>query len=145
MNKELQEKFDKLNDKQIITLVINNDEQAIEYLLFCRCSILFNHIIKNIFKYSIPKEELIGEFYICLKENNWSKLKSFRYESKLLTYLTVIAIHYFTKKKIIMTKTSPTNALIIESNVQNLQKYLLLEEQNSYILKVNKYEIYDII
>lgn len=145
MNKELQKKFERLTDKQIITLVVNDDEQAIEYLFFTKCSILFNHIIKNIFNYSIPTEEIIGEFYIHLNDNNWAKLKNFKYESKLLTYLTIIAIHFFTKKKINMTKISYYNTLNIENNFQKLQKDLYSEERNSHISKITKYELYDAI
>jgi RNA polymerase sigma factor (sigma-70 family) len=43
-------------------------------------------------------DDLINDFYIYLQENNWQRLRTFRFESKIQTWITVIASRYFLKK-----------------------------------------------
>ena len=65
LKKQLQ-KMDRLSDRQLVDLLLANNDEAVEYVFFHRCDALFAHIINDIFHSQFRKEELIGDFYLFL-------------------------------------------------------------------------------
>ncbi len=78
---------------------MNNDEDAIEYLLFYRCDKLFSFIIRRTFSSNVKKEELITEFYLFLHKNGWEKLRKFKFLSSLDTWLSTVLVRFFDERK----------------------------------------------
>ena len=75
------------------------------------------------------KEELISELYIYLSENNWSRLRLFEFKSALNTWLTVIAVRFFRKKRISQTKLVVVEPqLIVETQKNEVDDYDILHE-----------------
>ena len=89
--------FESLSDRQLVELLLANDQEAVEYVFFHRCAGMFAHIVHSVFQSQGKKEELISEFYLYLSENDWSRLRQFEFKSALNTWLTVIAVRYFRK------------------------------------------------
>lgn len=89
--------FDSLSDRELVDLLLADDEEAIEYLLFIRCNGMLAHIACSIFQSQTCKEELITDFYLFLSENNWRRLRQFEFKAGLNTWLTVIAVRFFKK------------------------------------------------
>lgn len=87
------------SDKELVEGILANDERIINYFFFERCAPMFRHIIKNVFDYKAEKDELINELYLCLRKNDWEKLRKFEYRSKLTTWLKVVAIRFFIKER----------------------------------------------
>ena len=107
-----------LTDQQIVALLLANDEEAVEYVFFHRCEAMFNHVLNSVLKDCEKKEELIGELYVFLKENDWAKLRQFQFKSSLNTWLTVVAVRFFQKKRENQTKNVPVEPLIIEETLK---------------------------
>lgn len=127
--------FKSLTDKELLDAVLNNDEDAIEYLLFFRCDKLFSFIIRRTFSSNVKKEELITEFYLFLQKNDWEKLRKFSFLSSLDTWLSTVLVRFFDDKKENITTTDEKSSLIDENIVE-------VEENNSDMLR---FELLDAI
>lgn len=111
--------FDSLSDKELVDLLLNNDQDAIEYVFFIRCNGMFAHIADSVFQSQARKEELISDFYFYLSANNWTKLRNFEFKSSLNTWLSVIAIRFFKKMRISQTKFVVMDPLIVVETKKN--------------------------
>lgn len=98
LKKRLQN-MDRLSDRQLVDLLLANDEDAIEYVFFHRCNDMFAHVINGIFHEQVKKEELVTDFYLYLRDDEWRRLRQFEFRSELNTWLTVVAIRFFNEKK----------------------------------------------
>ena len=108
--------MDYLSDRQLVDLLLANDEKVVEYVFFHRCDGMFAHIINDVFQSQVKKEELITDFYLFLSADNWRRLRQFEFRSELSTWLTVVAIRYFNQKKD-----------EIQTNLGNLEESLMKE------------------
>ena len=108
--------MDYLSDRQLVDLLLTNDEKVVEYVFFHRCDGMFAHIINDVFQSQVKKEELITDFYLFLSADNWRRLRQFEFRSELSTWLTVVAIRYFNQKKD-----------EIQMNLGNLEESLMKE------------------
>ncbi|MCQ2308765.1 MAG: hypothetical protein MJZ78_02140 [Bacteroidales bacterium] len=119
--------FKSLSDKELLEAVMNNDEDAIEYLLFYRCDKLFSFIIRRTFSSNVKKEELITEFYLFLHKNGWEKLRRFKFLSSLDTWLSTVLVRFFDEKKKNVATTDDKAVLLDE----NIVEY---EEDNAHLM-----------
>ena len=60
---------------------------------------MFNYILHRFCPCQLDKNELINELYLYLQSDNWYKLRQFDFRSKLTTWLTVVAVRFFQKRK----------------------------------------------
>lgn len=88
-----------LEDKYIVDRLIANDVNTIEDFFFNRCRAMLTYIGKYFCQSKESAESLIGEFYEYLAENDWHKLRIFKYSCSLNAYVTVIATRYFQNKR----------------------------------------------
>lgn len=114
---------------------MNNDEDAIEYLLFYRCDKLFSFIIRRMFSSNVKKEELITEFYLFLHKNGWEKLRKFNFLSSLDTWLSTVLVRFFDEKKKEVAASDGRSTLLDE----NIIEY---EDGNAHLLR---FELLDAI
>jgi len=105
-------------DEQLVCGIINNDRNIIEYFFYKKCSGLLSHILYSIFKGRIDQNEILHELFLYLAENNWHKLKQFDFRSKLTTWLGVVSIRFFQKKRDDMIENESSETLM-ESEVNN--------------------------
>ena len=123
--------FESLSDRQLVELLLANDQEAVEYVFFYRCSGMFAHIVHSVFQSQGEKEELISEFYLYLSENEWSRLRQFEFKSALNTWLTVIAVRYFRKKRVSQTKLVAVEPqLIVETQKNETDDYDVFHEMS---------------
>lgn len=123
--------FDSLSDRELVDLLLANDEEAIEYLFFMRCNGMFAHIACSVFQSQTCKEELITDFYFFLSENNWNRLRKFEFKAGLNTWLTVIALRFFKKMRISQTKLVAIDPqLIAETQKDKTDDYDIIEEMS---------------
>lgn len=127
--------FKSLSDKELLEAVMNNDEDAIEYLLFYRCDKLFSFIIRRTFSSNVKKEELITEFYLFLHKNGWEKLRKFNFLSSLDTWLSTVLVRFFDEKKKEVAASDGRSTLLDE----NIIEY---EDGNAHLLR---FELLDAI
>lgn len=86
-------------DKNIVDRLIANDPMAIEEFFFGRCRAALTYIGQYFCYAKESAESLIGEFYVYLSDNDWHKLRIFKYSCSLNAYITVIATRYFQNKR----------------------------------------------
>ena len=103
-----------LSDKELVERLTCNDEKAIRYFFYEKCKPMLGYIIKEIFSYRVEKNELVNELYIYLQENNWHKLRKFDYRSKLSTWMSVVAVRFFQKKRDELIENGVSSALNIQ-------------------------------
>lgn len=121
--------FETLSDRELVALLLANDQEAVEYVFFYRCNGMFAHIVHSVFQSQGKKEDLISEFYIYLSENDWSRLRQFEFKSALNTWLTVIAVRFFRKKRVSQTKLVVVEPqLIVETQKNEVDEYDILHE-----------------
>lgn len=131
--------MDYLSDRQLVDLLLTNDEKVVEYVFFHRCDGMFAHIINDVFQSQVKKEELITDFYLFLSADNWRRLSQFEFRSELNTWLTVVAIRYFNQKKD-----------EIQTNLGNLEESLMKEvcqipDDFDIIDELSRVELYEAI
>ena len=130
-------KMDRLSDRQLVDLLLANDEEAVEYVFFHRCNGLFAHIVNDLFHAQVKKEELIGDFYLFLSADDWRRLRLFGFRSELNTWLTVVAIRFFNQKKsVVQTNTEELDAPLNKMVSQIPDEYDLFE----HLSRVELYE-----
>ena len=118
MRKRLQ-KLNRLSDKQLVEMLLSNDDAVVDYVFFHRCNGIFTRVINDVFQSQVKKEELITDFYLFLSADDWRRLRQFEFRSELNTWLTVVAIRYFSKKKDSMqTKTEDLDPLLMKRDNQ---------------------------
>jgi RNA polymerase sigma factor (sigma-70 family) len=123
--------FDSLSDKELVELLLANDQEAIEYVFFHRCNGMFAHIVYSVFQSLVTKEELITDFYFYLSENDWNRLRKFEFKASLNTWLTVIAIRFFKKIRISQTKLVAIDPqLIVETKKNETDDYDVINEMS---------------
>ena len=139
MNEKRISYFDGLDDRALVALLLDNNEEAIDYLFFHRCNAMFSHVIHSVFQSQGKKEELITDFYLFLRGNNWEKLRKFEFRSSLNTWLTVVSVRYF--KKI---HQNQTKNVAMEPQLFN---EVLKDERDSYNVEdeMTRIELYKTI
>jgi len=88
-----------MSDNDLVSQIILNNKEVIEFLFFEKCSPMFNYILTEIFSRKVDKGELISELYLYLSKNDWKIIRSFEGRSKLTTWLSVVAVRFFLKKR----------------------------------------------
>lgn len=121
--------FDSLTDRELVELLLANDQEAIEYVFFYRCDGMFAHIIHGVFLSQGKKEELVSELYLYLSQNEWERLRKFEFKASLFTWLTVLAVRFFKKKQISQTKLIAIDPqLIVETRKSEPDDFDIVRE-----------------
>lgn len=123
--------FDSLSDRELVELLFANDQDAIEYVFFIRCKGMFAHIASSVFQSQEKKEDFVTDFYLYLSENEWDRLRKFEFKASLNTWLTVIAVRFFKKKRVAQTKMVAIDPLIInETRKDETDDYNIIDEMS---------------
>ena len=88
-----------ISDRELVDRLLIGDEEIVRYLFFDKCTPMFNYILHRFCPCQLDKNELINELYLYLQSDNWYKLRQFDFRSKLTTWLTVVAVRFFQKRK----------------------------------------------
>jgi DNA-directed RNA polymerase specialized sigma24 family protein len=65
----------------------------------------------NVFDGNIDKRELVSELYLFMANNDWAVFRKFQYRSSLMTYVSVVAVRFFQKKRLALTDSMPFEEL----------------------------------
>lgn len=98
-----------MTDREIIQGLIARNNQITQTFFFEECRPLFCKIISMVFSYEVDYDEFVNELYVYLMENDAQKLKDFQYRSSVYTWLKVLAIRYFIKKRGQLIDVTPEN------------------------------------
>lgn len=88
-----------LDDRQLVAQIIRGNNLLAALFLKQKCPKIFEYINNTRLKgLDLHVDDLINDFYLYLQENNWEKLRSFRFESKLQTWINLVASRYLLRK-----------------------------------------------
>ncbi|HNX65703.1 MAG TPA: sigma-70 family RNA polymerase sigma factor [Bacteroidales bacterium] len=104
-----------LDDRELVRYITAGNEDLAACFLKQRCLNIFQYINNTRLKeLDLDINDLINDFYIFLHEDNWEKLRSFRFESKLTTWINLVATRYLLKKYSKELKEIPLKGTPIE-------------------------------
>ena len=101
----------KYTDKEIVDGILRNDSTIIEQFFFRDCKPLFVYIIRSVFDGNQEINELVNELYLYLRHDDWYKVRQFDFRSKLITWISVVAIRFFQKKRAMMIDSDSIETL----------------------------------
>lgn len=120
--------FTNYTDRELVEGILSNNVSIIEYLFFYKYSSLFGYIVHSVFDGKVDTNELISELYLYLASNNWHKVRLFDFRSKFSTWLSVVAVRFFQKKReeLIEKKTDET---LCEENTEAMISNLSIDRK----------------
>lgn len=116
-------------DKQIVESILQGNNTVTSAFFCNNCRGLFYYIHSQICNYRYEPDEIANEIYLYLAEKNWYKLRLFDYRSKLITWLSVVAIRYYRKKITGVIDSQPIETLYNQQS----QSGLSIEALESHI------------
>lgn len=143
-----------MTDQEIIKGLITRDEWVTKDFFFTRCRPLFCKIIGQLFNYDVDYDEFVNELYVYLMDDDARKLREFEYRSSVYTWLKVLAIRFFIKKRDRLIDDSPLK-LLYDEPVQSddkesglaaesdLERLLSLMSNDRYVYVIRKLMIED--
>lgn len=103
-----------MTDQQIVTALINRDEDVTRAFFYIKCYPLFNSIFEHYYTDCDTCIEFINEMYIYImsphRSSGKSKLESFRFESTLYTWIKVVCLYYC------YARFDEKNRLVVDKN-----------------------------
>lgn len=130
-----------LTDRELIAFLHEgNDEANLQLLQKIRSIVRFIRN-KKLAAFELDETDLVHDFYIFLQKNNFEKLRSFRFESQLNTWLFPVCYRFVSKqyKRLLKEKALKMTLLDgIELYVKDetTQKYLVRAEVLDAISKL---------
>lgn len=92
---------------------------------------MFHYIIHKVFNRQAEKDELVNELYLYLQADDWHKLRQFDYRSRLTTWMKVVAIRFFQKKRNAMIENDSLDTLyMVESGYSEKQIHQKLDAES---------------
>lgn len=89
-----------LKDQDLVSLIVDKgNEEAITFLLYCKCEYQIRSIVWSLFQGDYYLNDLINELFIHLKKNDWKVLRSFQGNSALTTWIYRVATNLFIEKR----------------------------------------------
>lgn len=86
------------SDKEIVEGILAGNHQIFASFFCNDCKGLFYYIYSQITDYRYEPNEIANDIILYLSEKNWHKLRMFDFRSKLITWLTVVAVRFYRKK-----------------------------------------------
>lgn len=88
-----------MTDKEIVEGLLCHDSDITHQFFFVRCRPLFLSILRTVLPHHIEYEELVGELYAHVMENDGEKLRKFKYRSSIFQWMKVVAIRFVMHKR----------------------------------------------
>ena len=88
-----------MTDREIIHGLIAKDNRVTREFFFVKCRPLFHNIMTQVFSYEVDYDEMVNELYVYLMENDASKLRNFQFRSSVYSWLKILSIRFFIKKR----------------------------------------------
>lgn len=108
---------DPYTDQEIVGAILRNDSRMIEYFFCRKCSKLLSYIAVSMFDNKVDRRELVSELLLYIASDDWRKLSQFDFRSSLMTWMSVVAIRFFQKKREDLMESDSSQALITEKLV----------------------------
>lgn len=119
--------YDLLDDHELVNGILNNDKSLIKYFFTKKCSKLLTYILINVFDGNIDRRELVSELYLFMAQDDWHVFRRFQFRSTLMTYISVVAVRFFQKKRGEMIGS--ISSLSLNNQIEQVHSTILTIEQ----------------
>lgn len=86
----------KLSDNQLVALLIENDEAAVDYVFYHKFNDLLHYnAAKAVGNKKIEYADLIQELYLYLRRNDWEKLRKYDANYPFINWFSVVSYRFF--------------------------------------------------
>ena len=85
-----------VSDIQLVAMLLANDEKALLYFFYEKFYSMFEYHVYRIFSYEVDVQELVHEFFLYLRQDDWRRIRSFNPEkAQLNTWVSVVSFRFF--------------------------------------------------
>lgn len=85
-----------ISDTELVAKVLANDEKALLFFFYEKFYSMFEYHVYKIFPYEQDVQELVHEFFLYLRQDDWRRLRSFNPEkAQLNTWVSVVSFRFF--------------------------------------------------
>lgn len=89
-----------ISDTQLVERILANNEQAVLYFFYEKYYSMFEYHVCRIFSYEVDVQELVHEFFLHLRENDWRRLRLYDPDrAQLNTWVSVVSFRFFLNYK----------------------------------------------
>ena len=82
--------------EELVERVLNNEEKAVLYFFYEKFYSIFEYHVYKIFPYEQSVQELVHEFFLYLRQDDWRRLRSFNPDkAQLNTWVSVVSFRFF--------------------------------------------------
>ena len=145
----------KYSDKEIVEGILAGNHQITSFFFCNECKGLFYYIYSQITNYRYEPNEIANDVLLYLSEKDWYKLRMFDFRSKLVTWLSVVAIRYYRKKMAGVIDMQSIETLIRQTDhcdvpMDSLESHMdihngLLKMPNSrYRMVIQQLDLYEV-
>ena len=88
--------FSTWSDRELVSAVTSNNQNAIVYLFYTKYSSTFQYHIYKLFNGKVEVSDLVDEFFMFLLEDDWRRLRSFDPDkASLSTWISTVSFRFF--------------------------------------------------
>lgn len=85
-----------ITDSDLMKRLLENDENAVLHFFYKKFYSVFEYHVYKIFPYEQDVQELVHEFFLYLRQDDWRRLRSFNPEkAQLNTWVSVVSFRFF--------------------------------------------------
>ena len=85
-----------ISDTALVAKLLANDEKALLFFFYEKFYSMFEYHVYKIFPYEQDVQELVHEFFLYLRQDDWRRLRSFNPEkAQLNTWVSVVSFRFF--------------------------------------------------
>lgn len=106
--------FDSYTDRALVDAIIRGDNRVTEYFFYRKCSHMLSYIRFNVLGGRLGNAEAVSELFLYLAADDWAKLRQFDFRSSLTTWLSVVAIRFFIRKRDSLIENDSSEALLLK-------------------------------
>lgn len=88
-----------MTDREIIQGLIARDNGVTRQFFYERCRPLLTAIMRVVFPYPVEYDEMVGELYGHLMDDDAARLRKFGYRSSVYQWLKVVATRFFIHRR----------------------------------------------
>lgn len=89
-------KNEHISDAELVSRLLANDEKALLFFFYEKFYSMFEYHVYKIFPYEQDVQELVHEFFLYLRQDDWRRLRSFNpAKAQLNTWVSVVSFRFF--------------------------------------------------
>ena len=129
------------SDKELVEGMLKNNSDIIVYFFLVHCKPMFRDMRHRIYR-KADMNDLINEFFLYLKADNWHKLRQFDYRITLLSWTSMIVGRFFYKKQAVTIERESIDNLLHDERVVSSEEWIHIRLEVENLINRISYQRY---